>query len=293
MNELDQEQLDVCVAWADEVVERLPRGRASLADQRQRAATSIALAITPAASAAASRGDACPDGPANRGIGHGHGHEMRGCFSLCTPHCAPRTAHPAPPHSAPRALLSNRQRARPQNPPPSSTSVTVSRWSIPLAITPAVSAAASRGDACPDGPANRGPRARARARAPAPARNEGTLQHVPHPRRLRRGTVRPGRWPDRPTRGPRHTRARRRRPSTGAPHGGIVRQPAACRWPHSGSLRVAGGESFTGTSWSRAQLRPRIETAEASARSRRSPVAFESGDGGRRPPGCIAGRMPP
>jgi hypothetical protein len=28
MNELDHEQLDVDVAWADEVVERLPRGRA-------------------------------------------------------------------------------------------------------------------------------------------------------------------------------------------------------------------------------------------------------------------------
>jgi four helix bundle protein len=45
MNELDHEQLDVYVAWADEVVERLPRGRAYLADQLQRAATSIALSI--------------------------------------------------------------------------------------------------------------------------------------------------------------------------------------------------------------------------------------------------------
>jgi hypothetical protein len=46
MNEFDHEQLDVdvaaidVVAWADEVVERLPRGRAYLADQLQRAATS-------------------------------------------------------------------------------------------------------------------------------------------------------------------------------------------------------------------------------------------------------------
>jgi hypothetical protein len=84
MNELGHEKLDVSVALADEVVERLPRGRADLADQPQRAATSIALATTPAVSAAASRGDACPNGPANRGIGHGHGHEMRGCFSGCS-----------------------------------------------------------------------------------------------------------------------------------------------------------------------------------------------------------------
>jgi hypothetical protein len=48
MNAFDQETLDVSVAarafvaWADEVVERLPRGRASLADPVQRAATSIA-----------------------------------------------------------------------------------------------------------------------------------------------------------------------------------------------------------------------------------------------------------
>jgi hypothetical protein len=45
MNELAHEQLDVYVALADEVLERLPRGRAYLADQLQRAATSIALNI--------------------------------------------------------------------------------------------------------------------------------------------------------------------------------------------------------------------------------------------------------
>jgi hypothetical protein len=118
MNELDHEQLDVSVAaidvvaWADEVVERLPRGRASLADQLQRAATSMALNIAEGA-------EEFPD--------QRHG-----------------------------ALLSKRHSARQQNPPPSSTSATVSRWSIPPAITPAVSAAASRGDACPDGPANGG-----------------------------------------------------------------------------------------------------------------------------------------
>jgi hypothetical protein len=45
MNELDHEKLDVSVAWADEVVERLPRGRVPRADQLQRSATSIALTI--------------------------------------------------------------------------------------------------------------------------------------------------------------------------------------------------------------------------------------------------------
>jgi hypothetical protein len=47
MNDFDHEKLDVCVAaidfvaLADEVVEHLPRGRAYLADQLQRAATSF------------------------------------------------------------------------------------------------------------------------------------------------------------------------------------------------------------------------------------------------------------
>jgi four helix bundle protein len=51
MNEFDHERLDVYVAaidfvaLANEVVEHLPRGRAYLADQLQRAATSIALNI--------------------------------------------------------------------------------------------------------------------------------------------------------------------------------------------------------------------------------------------------------
>ena len=51
MNQFDHERLDVYqtaiefVALADEVVERLPRGRAYLADQLQRAATSIPLNI--------------------------------------------------------------------------------------------------------------------------------------------------------------------------------------------------------------------------------------------------------
>ena len=51
MNEFDHERLDVYVAaiefvaLADEVVEHLPRGRAYLADQLQRAATSVALNI--------------------------------------------------------------------------------------------------------------------------------------------------------------------------------------------------------------------------------------------------------
>ena len=51
MREFDHEKLDVYVAaidfvaLADEVVEHLPRGRAYLADQLQRAATSIALNI--------------------------------------------------------------------------------------------------------------------------------------------------------------------------------------------------------------------------------------------------------
>jgi tRNA-splicing ligase RtcB len=45
MNQLDHEKLDVYVACADEFVERLPRGRAQLADQLQRAATSIALTM--------------------------------------------------------------------------------------------------------------------------------------------------------------------------------------------------------------------------------------------------------
>ena len=51
MNQFDHEKLDVYqtaiefVALADEVVERLPRGRAYLADQLQRAATSVPLNI--------------------------------------------------------------------------------------------------------------------------------------------------------------------------------------------------------------------------------------------------------
>jgi len=51
MNEFDHEKLDVYVAaidfvaLADQIVEHLPRGRAYLADQMQRAATSIPLNI--------------------------------------------------------------------------------------------------------------------------------------------------------------------------------------------------------------------------------------------------------
>jgi four helix bundle protein len=51
MNEFDHERLDVYVAaidfvaLADQIVEHLPRGRAYLADQMQRAATSIPLNI--------------------------------------------------------------------------------------------------------------------------------------------------------------------------------------------------------------------------------------------------------
>jgi four helix bundle protein len=51
MNEFDHERLDVYVAsidfiaLVDEIVEHLPRGRAYLADQLQRAATSITLNI--------------------------------------------------------------------------------------------------------------------------------------------------------------------------------------------------------------------------------------------------------
>ena len=51
MNEFDHEKLDVyvaaidLVALADQIVEHLPRGRAYLADQMQRAATSIPLNI--------------------------------------------------------------------------------------------------------------------------------------------------------------------------------------------------------------------------------------------------------
>jgi len=51
MNKFDHEKLDVYqvaidfVALADEVVEHLPRGRGHLADQLQRAATSIPLNI--------------------------------------------------------------------------------------------------------------------------------------------------------------------------------------------------------------------------------------------------------
>jgi four helix bundle protein len=51
MNDFDHEKLDVYVAaiefvaLADEIVEHLPRGRAYLADQLQRAATSIPLNI--------------------------------------------------------------------------------------------------------------------------------------------------------------------------------------------------------------------------------------------------------
>lgn len=51
MNYFDHERLDVYgaaidfVAVADDIVERLPRGRGYLADQLQRAATSVALNI--------------------------------------------------------------------------------------------------------------------------------------------------------------------------------------------------------------------------------------------------------
>jgi hypothetical protein len=51
MTDFDHEKLDVYVAaidfvaLADEIVEHLPRGRAYLADQLQRAATSIPLNI--------------------------------------------------------------------------------------------------------------------------------------------------------------------------------------------------------------------------------------------------------
>jgi four helix bundle protein len=51
MTDFDHEKLDVYVAaidfvaLADEIVEHLPRGRAHLADQLQRAATSIPLNI--------------------------------------------------------------------------------------------------------------------------------------------------------------------------------------------------------------------------------------------------------
>ena len=51
MNEFDHEKLDVYVAaidfvaLADDVIEHLPRGRAYLADQLQRAATSVPLNI--------------------------------------------------------------------------------------------------------------------------------------------------------------------------------------------------------------------------------------------------------
>ena len=58
MQGFDHEKLDVyraaidLVALADGVVEGLPRGRASLADQLQRAATSVALNVAEGAGAA-------------------------------------------------------------------------------------------------------------------------------------------------------------------------------------------------------------------------------------------------
>ena len=99
MSEFDHERLDVYVAaidfvaLVDDVVEHLPRGRAYLADQLQRAATSIPLNIAEGVGEFSTsekarfyrRCDAGPDGPSHCGIGHGHGlglgHEMRGCLS--------------------------------------------------------------------------------------------------------------------------------------------------------------------------------------------------------------------
>jgi hypothetical protein len=112
MNERDHEKLDVSVALADEVVERLPRGRAYLADQLQRAATSIALTIA----------DGVEELPTSDTARF-----SRNAKALGT------------------RIRRHRARLRPSH-----------GWPIPLAITPAASTAASRGDACPDGPANRG-----------------------------------------------------------------------------------------------------------------------------------------